>query len=45
MTHGKHWHGAAADIWLAHIAITPDADRGAPDWLGPVKDEVYANLS
>jgi quercetin dioxygenase-like cupin family protein len=42
--HVKHWHGAAADSWLAHIAIIPNANKGAPEWLEPVTDEEYNNL-
>ena len=42
--HVKHWHGAAADSGLAHIAITPNANKGAAEWLEPVTDEEYAGL-
>ena len=33
----KHWHGAAPDSWLVHIAIS----MGDPVWLEPVTDEEY----
>ena len=33
----KHWHGAAKDSWLEHIAIT----AGTPEWLEAVSDEDY----
>ncbi|MBS9334687.1 cupin domain-containing protein [Fructobacillus sp. M1-13] len=36
----KHWHGAKADSWFEHIAIT----AGTPEWLEPVDDETYNNL-
>ncbi|MED4228758.1 cupin domain-containing protein [Neobacillus cucumis] len=37
----KHWHGAAKDSWFVHIAIT----AGRPEWLEPVSDEEYENLT
>jgi quercetin dioxygenase-like cupin family protein len=40
----KHWHGAAADSWFAHLAINPDTTAGLPEWLEPVTDEEYNNL-
>lgn len=36
----KHWHGATADSWFAHLAIT----KGDSEWLEPVSDEDYAAL-
>jgi len=33
----KHWHGAAADSWFEHIAIT----AGKPEWLEEVDDNHY----
>lgn len=33
----KHWHGAKADSWFEHVAIT----SGTPEWLEPVSDETY----
>lgn len=36
----KHWHGAKADSWFEHIAIT----AGTPEWLEPVSDEEYNKL-
>lgn len=35
----KHWHGAAVDNWLTHIAIEANAGRGTAEWLEPVTDE------
>jgi len=40
----KHWHGAAADSWLTHIAITPNISKGAVEWLEPVSDGEYGKL-
>lgn len=37
----KHWHGATADSWFVHLAITP----GQTEWLEPVNDEWYDQLS
>ncbi|MCI1986605.1 MAG: cupin domain-containing protein [Lactobacillus sp.] len=36
----KHWHGATADSWFTHIAIT----AGTPEWLEPVSDAHYQAL-
>ncbi len=39
----KHWHGAAPDTFMVHLAITPAINTGGgTDWLGPVTDEQYA---
>jgi quercetin dioxygenase-like cupin family protein len=40
----KHWHGATPDSWLAHIAISTNAQKGDAEWLEPVTDEEYNNL-
>jgi quercetin dioxygenase-like cupin family protein len=41
----KHWHGAKADSWFSHIAfITPGADV-RNEWLEPVPDNAYAQLT
>lgn len=37
----KHWHGAAADSSVSHIAITPSRDDSVVEWLEPVTDEQY----
>lgn len=37
----KHWHGAAPDSSLTHIAISPNTDKGSVVWLQPVTDEEY----
>ena len=40
----KHWHGATPNSWFVHISISPNAQKGAPEWLEPVTDEEYNNL-
>jgi quercetin dioxygenase-like cupin family protein len=37
----KHWHGAAAENSMSHIAITPARDGNVVEWLEPVTDEQY----
>jgi 4-carboxymuconolactone decarboxylase len=37
----KHWHGAAPDSAMTHIAITEQLDGTAADWLAQVPDEQY----
>ncbi|MHB9291123.1 hypothetical protein Holit_00195 [Hollandina sp. SP2] len=37
----EHWHGAANDSPMAHIAISNMADGGNVTWLAPVTDEEY----
>jgi len=37
----KHWHGAAPDSAMTHIAITEQLDGKAADWLEKVPDEQY----
>lgn len=41
----KHWHGAAADEWFSHLAISVLSSTASTDWLEPVSDEAYAKLS
>jgi quercetin dioxygenase-like cupin family protein len=40
----KHWHGASADSWFAHIAIGTNPGMGGVEWLEPLSDEEYINL-
>jgi quercetin dioxygenase-like cupin family protein len=35
----EHWHGAAPDACMSHLAISV----GANEWLDPVSDEDYAS--
>ena len=37
----KHWHGAASDDALVHIATQEQLDGKAVDWLEKVTDEQY----
>ena len=38
----KHWHGAAKDSWMAHIAFSEPVEGASNEWLEPVDDEQYA---
>lgn len=40
----KHWHGAAADSWFAHLAFEVPGENTANEWLEPVTDEAYKQL-
>jgi len=40
----KHWHGATADSWLVHIAISTNFDQGPAKWMEPITDKEYNNL-
>ena len=41
----KHWHGAAADSWMQHLAIhTQEQPGAANEWLEPVSDEQYNSV-
>ena len=41
----KHWHGAAADSWMQHLAIHTQEQPGATNqWLEPVSDKQYGIL-
>ncbi len=40
----KHWHGAAKDSWMSHIAQEIPAVNGSNEWLEPVDDETYNKL-
>src|SRR3954466_10188003 len=37
----KHWHGAAPDCAMTHIAIAEMQDGKAVDWMEKVTDEQY----
>jgi 4-carboxymuconolactone decarboxylase len=37
----KHWHGAAPDSAMTHIALTEQLDGKAVDWLEKVSDTQY----
>lgn len=40
----KHWHGAAADSWFAHLAFGVPGENTSNEWLEPVSDEEYDKL-
>jgi 4-carboxymuconolactone decarboxylase len=39
----KHWHGAAPNRSVAHIAIVEQLDGKTVDWMEKVSDEQYGN--
>jgi 4-carboxymuconolactone decarboxylase len=39
-----HWHGAAPDSEMSHLAIGTNPEKGVVVWLQPVSDEEYNNL-
>jgi quercetin dioxygenase-like cupin family protein len=39
----RHWHGAAPDAMMAHLAMSETNDKGeATSWLEPVSDADYS---
>ena len=38
----KHWHGAAPDTAMTHIAIQEEQDGKAVDWMEHVSDDQYS---
>lgn len=40
----KHWHGAAADSWFAHLAFEVSGENASNEWLEPVTDEEYDKI-
>ena len=40
----KHWHGAAADSWFAHLAFEVPGENSSNEWLEPVTDAEYDKL-
>jgi len=39
--HVRHWHGAAADTGMSHIAVQEAEDGVSTDWAEPVSDADY----
>ena len=37
----KHWHGAAPETAMSHIALQEVQDGKVVDWMEPVSDEQY----
>jgi quercetin dioxygenase-like cupin family protein len=40
----KHWHGAKADSWFAHIAVEVPGEETSSEWCEPVDDAAYNAL-
>lgn len=40
----KHWHGAAPDSWLSHLAIEVPGEETENEWCEPVVDSEYDRL-
>lgn len=40
----KHWHGAAADSWFAHLAFGVPGENTENVWLEPVSESDYNSL-
>ena len=40
----KHWHGAAADSWFAHLAFEIPGENLSNEWLEPVTDAEYDRI-
>ncbi len=43
--HQKHWHGAAPDSPMTHIAIVEEQNRPSTQWLEKVSDKQYGSKS
>jgi 4-carboxymuconolactone decarboxylase len=43
-SHLEHWHGAAKNSGLTHLAITNNISGVAVDWLAPVTEEEYNSV-
>lgn len=41
----KHWHGAASDSWMAHLAIEVAGENTSNEWCEPVSEEDYIKLA
>lgn len=40
----KHWHGAASDSWMSHLAAEIDGEDTSTEWCEAVSEEEYARL-
>jgi len=40
----KHWHGAAADSWFAHLAVEIDGENTSSEWLEPIGEGEYKKM-
>ncbi len=43
--HEKHWHGAAADTAMSHIAIVEEREKPSTQWMEKVSDAQYGSLA
>ena len=43
--HVKHWHGAAPDSSMSHIAIQEALENKTADWMEPVNAVQYEGLA
>lgn len=41
----KHWHGATADSWFAHLAIEVPGEKTSNEWLETVTNKEYNKLN
>lgn len=41
----KHWHGAKANCWFSHLAVECPGEDTSNEWLEPVADDIYNQLS
>lgn len=41
----KHWHGAASESGMSHIAVAESLDGKTVEWMEPVTDEQYGENS
>ena len=41
----KHWHGAVKDAWFQHLALEVPAEGASNEWLEPVDEQAYQQLT
>ena len=41
----KHWHGAAANSWFAHLAFEIEGENTSNEWLEPVSEAEYEQVN
>lgn len=39
-----HWHGAAANSSMTHIAVNTNTQKGIVNWLEPVTEDQYKSI-
>lgn len=40
----RHWHGASADSWFAHLAVEIPGESTSNEWCEPVSEADYRKL-